>query len=644
LVGDNALATALAEADWMRGVTVERSPSLDVQGTVETQVIVFTETAGEKLSAQLLSCVDRDHVVIVAPVTDWHFSKKPLFLVSIPKAGTHLLYELAKALGYQEGIELPEFPKGQTWYCVEYSNSHTVAADFFVDTVRRAPFGNRHHPFMRSPTLFIYRHPLDILVSEAHYYHCDGKTAFAGRLSEYDLKERLTRLLDDSWLMGSLRDRIGGFLPWLEFPNVISLSFEELVGAAGGGSEEAQLQLIWSIQLKLQVPGEPEHIATKVFNTDSATFRSGQIGGYRKHLPVKSMTDFAKNNTDILEQLGYPLDGTIGLPTQRKARRHRRIRYSQIDYERMPLTIERDFLGCNLVRYGGRIYAVPMAAGPVGIDTFSSHTLAALPFGASLSELKALLLIGHSQLGQHKQALEQLADVLKKDNVPGCAVHYWKDTPSSCVVDVYNGFNVVAYRERYFGIRQSIGPIDLSGCLTDLVQRYEPGDLLVSWSIAELHADIDGLSTPMRIRQEAATADARVLAAMRALEVKQAGLEEQLLAERRAATQEIDRVCQEAAMANERALAAMRTLEGKQAGLEEQLLAERRVATQEIERVRQEAVTADERTLAVIRVLEEKQAGLKQRVGEQEKQLGALQANWAVRLARSVVRLLRETK
>ena len=578
LVGDNALATALAEADWMRGIAVERDIALDDEGAVETQVIVFTETAGEKLSAQLLSCVDRDHVVIVAPVTDWHFSKKPLFLVSIPKAGTHLLYELAKALGYQEGIELPEFPNGQTWYCVEYSNSHTVAADFFVDTVRRAPFGNRHHPFMRSPTLFIYRHPLDILVSEAHYYHRDGKTAFAGRLSEYDLNERLTRLLDDNWLIGSLRDRIGGFLPWLEFPNVISLSFEELVGAAGGGSEEAQLQLIWSIQLKLQVPGEPKHIATKVFNTDSATFRSGQIGGYRMHLPVRSMTDFAKENADILEQLGYPLDGTIGLPVHSRERRHQRIRYSQIDYEAMPLTIERAFLGCNLVKYGGRIYAVPMAAGPVEIDTFSPDTLAALPAGASLSELKALLLIGHSQLEQHKQALDQLADALKKDNVPGCAGQYWKDTPTPCVVDVYNGFNVVAYRERYFGIRQSIGSIDLSGSLTNLVQRYEPGDVVVSWSIARLHADIDGLSTPMRIRQEAVTAN------------------------------ELER------------------------------------ALQEIEQIRQEAATANEQALAVIRVFEKKQAELLQRVGEQEEQLCALQANWAVRFARSVARLLREIK
>lgn len=540
VVGDNALATALAEADWMRDI------ALDDEGAGETQMIVFTETAGEKLSAQLLSCVDRDHVVIVAPVTDWHFSKKPLFLVSIPKAGTHLLYELAKALGYQEGIELPEFPKEQTWYCVEYSNSHTVAADFFVDTVRRAPFGNRHHPFMRSPALFIYRHPLDILVSESHYYHRDGATTFAGRLSEYDLDERLTRLLDDKWLLGSLRERIGGFLPWLEFPNVISLSFEELVGAAGGGSEESQLQLIWSIQLKLQVPGEPEHIAAKIFNANSATFRSGQIGGYRKHLSEKAVTDFAKNNADILEQLGYPLDGTIGLPAQRKVRRHRRIRYSQTDYDGTPLTIERDFLGCNLVRYGGRVYAVPMAAGRIDIETLSPDTLAALPTGASLGELKALLLIGYSEFNHHRQALSQLAGVLKEERTAECIDSYWKETHNPSVVNVYKGFNVVAYHGCYIGLRQSTGPIDLSRSLTDLVEQYEPSDLLISRSIAGLHTVIDGLSIPMNVSQEAAIANKQTL-------------------------QKIEQDLQESVTVDERTLAMMRVLEEKQAKLEQRV-------------------------------------------------------------------------
>ena len=64
-------------------------------------------------------------------------------------------------------------------------------------------------------------------------------------------------LIDDPWLFGSFRDRMAGFVPWLEFSNVIPVSFEELVGARGGGDDATQRRLIWSLQLKLHVPGSP---------------------------------------------------------------------------------------------------------------------------------------------------------------------------------------------------------------------------------------------------------------------------------------------------------------------------------------------------------------------------------------------------
>ena len=517
LIGDNALADLLLDADWMQDIRVERTASFDEMERVDSSVILFTETRGEKLGHQLLSCLDRK-TVLVAPVTEWHFSKKPLFLVSIPKAGTHLLYELASALGYHEGVEPPEFPIRQTWYCLEYSNSHTVAADFFVDTVRRSPFGNRHHSFMQSPTLFIYRHPLDILVSEAHYYHREGKTAFAGWLSQCDFQERLTRLLEDNWLLGSLRSRIGGFLPWLDFPNVIPFSFEELVGAEGGGSDEEQCDLIWSIQLKLQVPGNPEEFASRVFNSNSPTFRSGKIGEYQQHLSSPCIANFAKNNLDILQQLGYPDDGTLGLPVKKDTHRRRLISYSCTDYEGTPLTIESDFLGCNLVRFRGKIYAVPRALGSVAIERLSSAALAALPTAESLNEIKALLLIGRTNLTQYKHTLNGLAEVLDSQNVE--KAFYWTEPPEGSVVEVYKGFNIVASRGYYLGIRQSIGPIDLSSSLLDLVRNFDSKDVVVSQSIVELKDDIDGTSASMRVRREFLVANEEIQIAIRFLESK----------------------------------------------------------------------------------------------------------------------------
>jgi hypothetical protein len=522
LIGNNALAEKIATTAEQQGIVLTRADTLNNEVLDKAQTIVFTETSGEQLSTQLLTCVGLHDVVVVAPITDWHFSQKPLFIVSIPKAGTHLVYELAKALGYRSGIEAPECPLGQNWYCVEYSNSHTVARDFFVDAVRRSPFGNRHHPFMHSPTLFIYRHPLDILVSEAHYYQCDGKTTFAGWLNQYDFAERVERLVNDNWLIGSLRERIGGFLPWLEFPNVIPFSFEELVGAAGGGNEENQLRLIWSIQLKLQIPGSPREIASQVFNPESPTFRYGKIGEYINHLPAEIIRSFAAENADILGQLGYPLDGSFGLPEQRDKRHHKPIAYSQIDYDGTPLTIEADFLGCNLVRYNKRIYAVPMSAGSIAIEKVAPETLAALPAADSLKELKVLLTIGDSELLYRQNALNLFGKMLREGKADGMFHRYWKSNANPYILATYKGYNLLAHGGRYVALQQAVGEVELEESrLKDLVNRYGTDAVIVAVSVQDLRNEIDRFATSQRLRQQAASANDQVLEKIEAVQAVQ---------------------------------------------------------------------------------------------------------------------------
>ena len=127
LIGDNDLAEKIAAAAQKQGIALDRSTILETKKRKDkslkaTHAILFTETSGELLSVQLLKCVELDGVV-VAPITDWHFSRKPLFCISVPKAGTHLVFEMMKVLGYKRGVELPENPLGQTWYCLEYSNT-----------------------------------------------------------------------------------------------------------------------------------------------------------------------------------------------------------------------------------------------------------------------------------------------------------------------------------------------------------------------------------------------------------------------------------------------------------------------------------------------------------------------------------------
>jgi hypothetical protein len=503
LLGDNGLAQELLAIASQEGIVLHGNGIFVEEG--KTPLIILTEPAGDVLQTQLMSCLQLSAAIIVAPVTDWHFSKRPLFLISIPKAGTHLLYELANALGYHAGIEMPEFPQGQTWYCVEYDNSHTKASDFFVDTVRRAPFGNRHHSFAKSPALFIYRHPLDILVSEAHYYHLDGKAAFAGWLDGLDFSARVERLLADNSLLGSFQKRISDFLPWLDFPNVVKISFEELVGSSGGGHDSDQLDLIWSILLKLQAPGDPDEIGRLLFNNNSATFRSGQIGSHQSELSPETIEAFADQSKDVLDGFGYAIDGKKNLPARRKIFREQLLSYSESNFELTPINLETGFLGCNLVRYAGHMYALPVAAGEVHLELLSPELLKVLPSASSLQGLKTLLLLGQEGTSQRLDALYKLAAVLRGQASTQSFLPFWQETDTPHVLEERKDFNIVFFKNKFYGIRLSLGEVDFSADLAKLLELYSIDDFIVASSIPQLCDEIDKITVSHRLRRQIST-------------------------------------------------------------------------------------------------------------------------------------------
>lgn len=510
LVGDDDLAKEVGALAALAGLELIARPDLpDTASLADYRVLVFTEQDGERLGQLLLACLDLSDVCVIAAVTERHFSRMPLFVVSIPKAGTHLVYELAQALGYAPGVELPDFPRPQTWYCVEYSNSHTVAKDFFVDTVRRAPFGNRHHPAVRSPVLFAYRHPLDILVSEAHYYHRDGKTAFSGYFAGLDFKERVERLMDDQWLLGSLRQRVGGFLPWLAMPNVIPASFEELVGEAGGGSQAAQNRLIWSILLKLQVDGSAAELASKVFNKDSATFREGRIGAWRTQLTQTQVTQLEASCGDVIAAFGYSTQAEAPmLPGRAPQFATRPLRFPEADFEGMPLTVVPGFMGCNLVRYAKRFYAIPCSAGPVVLDALSDVQRDVLPAAESLDELKALLLIGRGALIRQRGKIAAAGEaLLNGGGVQVC----WQDSQSPTLICGYKGYNFMLWQERYLALRQAIGPIELPQNVANLMAAHAFGDVLFAEDLDELHARVDFIVMQEALQARVAALECNVL-------------------------------------------------------------------------------------------------------------------------------------
>jgi hypothetical protein len=362
---------------------------------ITMNAVFFFISEAKDLSSHLMDCLELERCFIVAPITQHYYKNKPVFLISIPKSGTHLLYRLCEIFGYKPGIILDDEPSPGKWYCLEYSNSHTSAKDFFIDTVRRSPFGNRHHPFPSTPAIFIYRNPLDILVSEANYYHKDGNTVFHGYLNNRSFEERLLTLIDDPWLLGSIRDRIGNFVPWLEFQNIIPISFEEIVGEKGGGLKEEQMMLIWSLQLKLHIPGDPQYFSEKVFDKDSPTFLKGQIGSFKKYFTEKAYDKYYDLPQDFVKQLGYDFDDPKAdhlIPKRSKEFRARPLVYSGVNYKNTAILIESSYLNHNIVKYGSLYYGIPTFCGKFSMVDQTDFILKLLPSDSDLLKLKLKLI------------------------------------------------------------------------------------------------------------------------------------------------------------------------------------------------------------------------------------------------------------
>jgi hypothetical protein len=365
------------------------SSSARIAPETPVDVVVIAASDAAAVSASLMTCIDIRGGRIIAPITEQHSSRRSLFLISIPKAGTYLLFKLAEALGYENDSVFRTEPEPGRSYYVEGSTPHTVAREFFGNFARSE---DREHPFLQSPALFIYRDPRDILISEANWYHREQEFPMLHRyLAHLTFEDRLLRLLDDPCCLGSIRDRVAGYAPWLDFPNVIPVSFEELVGSAGGGSDDEQTRLVWSLQLKLHVGGRPELLSKRLFDRSTPTFRQGKIEAWREQFDQNAIECFARLPQDFMERFGYDPRGQLGpMPLHRESYRHRPINTDAFSSER-PRLIESYVSLFNIVRFRKRYFGVPQSRGEIDLRNLSEAELDALPNDPDLSRLRAKL-------------------------------------------------------------------------------------------------------------------------------------------------------------------------------------------------------------------------------------------------------------
>jgi hypothetical protein len=158
-----------------------------------------------------------------------------------------------------------------------------------------------------------YRDPRDILLSMVEFLSDDrrrGVGGFPEHLAYAEilrpiasLEERLAIALTDPCFPGarSFEDAL-----WLRrHPRVCAVTFEDLVGPAGGGSEQRQVDTVRRVTEFLGQDVDPRVVAEKVFNRESFTFRSGRVGRWREVFTPRHVELFEQRHGAVLDAYHY---------------------------------------------------------------------------------------------------------------------------------------------------------------------------------------------------------------------------------------------------------------------------------------------------------------------------------------------------
>ena len=409
-----AVVSGDAEASAEDGVCIERFDGSSIKAlstaAPDCDAVVLCEHGDpDALSDQLLACLDMRQGMVWAPLTVDHITRRSVYLISIPKSGTHMAMRLLRAFGL-ERVTSAVVPPGQ-WGTLE-GGYHTPCREYMLREWSANPLGS--HQLFRSVALFTYRNPLDVLASELAWYQRNENTFSHCLGANSDLVDPLLRLINDATIFGTIRDRINRYVGWMDFSNVIPVSYEELVGSTGGGSDDERLRTIWSLQLKLHIPGTPAEMAAAIYDPSSPTFHKGKIGSYKEVFNKKHYNAFNRLDQDFMEQMGFTVDeGLLGRRVEEFRRRGLRFWRPQGQEVWAPKLVRESFCGHNIVAANGQYYAISQELGSFDLDNPEHREEFGIGQGwATLDE--AIQAVFQTQIGPMRIQLNQLLGFRRK--------------------------------------------------------------------------------------------------------------------------------------------------------------------------------------------------------------------------------------
>ena len=278
---------------------------------------------------------------------------KRLLINSLPKSGTHLLAKAVELFGYKEYFTSEGYVEGTPIF---FSYKHVknslknasvkkkgvkisigALTPFFIDSAilhhwlniipaNRYTWG--HIPY--TPTLapiikelnyshfFIIRDPRAVVASQIPFILSAGEKMPGRHFLEDDFKDmspadRLNFFLEggDAKKAGvkikSFQEVYRSMLLWKDDPNCLFIRFEELIGEKGGGTREQQNKIMKRISLHIGVPVEKNTFikSDKIYDTDSRTFVSGRIDGWKTSMDKELRKVLCDYCEPLCREAGY---------------------------------------------------------------------------------------------------------------------------------------------------------------------------------------------------------------------------------------------------------------------------------------------------------------------------------------------------
>jgi hypothetical protein len=163
--------------------------------------------------------------------------------------------------------------------------------------------------------ILVIRDPRDIAVSHAHYCAETPAHPLFPFYQPLDFDQRLKFSLagggtPQGYYLEDVGQRIQGMDGWIKQAEVLTVKFEALVGARGGGDAELQKTEILRIAGFLGLQVTEAHLASiqeKAFGTPGRTFRRGQIGSWKEHFKEEHIRLYTELAAEITEKWGYQI-------------------------------------------------------------------------------------------------------------------------------------------------------------------------------------------------------------------------------------------------------------------------------------------------------------------------------------------------